>query len=846
MALLGAPRLLHSDFGSFMLIRYKSYIGSTRYKVRNSYYQGKGTFVAGVVSNDLSLVEDISAHRNVSCFSGRFSTSGSITVQASGGVAPYIYSMDSNFSTYNSTGVFDDLFITGPITESTDEYGDIIICTKTIYAKDSNNHTTSIDVQLQSPGELNFRTFPNDVVLYCDEGQNYATYECDPPTLTTYANNPTFNITVSGALSSNSLPADGHYPVGVTTIRYRIDDRICRATPAARQYTVTVLPELTLSEDISMHHNVTCFDGNDGSITVIASGGAAPYMYSMDSSFSTYNTTGVFDTLSITGPITEGTDGFGGILTCTKTIYVKDANNHMASIDVNLQSPVELEILGCPDDITVYCDPGQTYATVVWSAYLSTTANNGHITNISNVMQDNHYPIGETIIAYSAQNDRRPCGERIQYSFTITVLPELTLAEDISAHQDVTCFNRSNGSITVQASGGMSPYLYSIDGTNWQSLPTFSNLSVTGPITEGTDQYGGILICTKTIYVKDANDHVESINVQLKSPVEFGWDTFPDDIVVFCDPGENYATVIFDEPTLTTYHNNASISHGDYPTNNQYPIGNTRITYRVINGCKPSTFPSKTLSITVLHPYYQNAIQDYDGNWYDAVVIGEQVWLAQNLRTTHYADGTPISNGGNNQSDTIPYYYDYSTPNIPLNLRGYLYNWPAVMNGAPSSSTNPSGVQGIAPSGWHIPSYNELYQLDEYVGNQSIYNYNNQDGKNAKALAYDNYWYNSSVLGSPGNDQTSNNATMFGVIPAGYMYSAGNFSSATTRGYLWSSTKTTTTVSIYAENHTVDMFSSSGLNAYYGASVRCVCDMTPLGFVTWYYNQYGSYNHQLS
>jgi hypothetical protein len=56
--------------------------------------------------------------------------------------------------------------------------------------------------------------------------------------------------------------------------------------------------------------------------------------------------------------------------------------------------------------------------------------------------------------------------------------------------------------------------------------------------------------------------------------------------------------------------------------------------------------------------YFPNAIQDYDDNWYDAVVLGDQVWLAQNLRTTHYADGTPIPAGGSTTSDTDPYYYD--------------------------------------------------------------------------------------------------------------------------------------------------------------------------------------------
>lgn len=179
---------------------------------------------------------------------------------------------------------------------------------------------------------------------------------------------------------------------------------------------------LTLTEDMSAHHNITCFNGSDGAFTVIAHGGIGPYQYTLDETFATYNTDGVFSGLSITGPIQEEIDEYGGIIVCYKTVYVRDSYGRVGQIRIRLQSPVELEILGCPDDITVYCDPGQTYATVVWSAYLSTTANNGCFTNISNVMQDNRYPIGETEIAYFAQNDRRPCGERTRYLFKITVL----------------------------------------------------------------------------------------------------------------------------------------------------------------------------------------------------------------------------------------------------------------------------------------------------------------------------------------------------------------------------------------------------------------------------------------
>lgn len=435
-------------------------------------------------------------------------------------------------------------------------------------------------------------------------------------------------------------------------------------------------------------------------------------------------------------------------------------------------------------------------------------------------------------------------------SFVFGVAP--SLVEDTSAHVDVTCFDGGDGSITVSASGGTAPYQYSIDGVNWQSSPTFGNLFVTAPVTEDTDQYGGIVTCTKTIHVKDANGFKASVDVQLKSPVELEWLNMPNDIYAFCDPAQTYATVIFDYIIPSTTANGyVSLPIGGLSPNNYYnysinqdgSLPKQQISFYAVNDCNEEAADS--FYITVLPLYYPNTTQDYDGNWYDAVVIGNQVWLAQNLRTTHYADGTAIPAGGSNSSDTAPYYYDYSTSNIPLNMRGYLYNWPAVMNGASSSNTNPSGVQGIAPTGWHVPSNSEWTQLTNYVNNQSVYRYNDENNKIAKALAYNDYWNDDDTAGNVGNDQSLNNATMFGAVAAGGVFAMFPSSKGVNASF-WQSTESGTanagTLFIqYNNNITVDF--TRGKKQ--GHSVRCICDLSPLDFTAWYYGQYGSYNHQL-
>jgi uncharacterized protein (TIGR02145 family) len=99
---------------------------------------------------------------------------------------------------------------------------------------------------------------------------------------------------------------------------------------------------------------------------------------------------------------------------------------------------------------------------------------------------------------------------------------------------------------------------------------------------------------------------------------------------------------------------------------------------------------------------------DYDNNSYTTVQIGDRIWMAENLKSIHYADGTSVN------------YYDYDhDPNNSL-IYGRLYAWSAAMNGAASSNTNPSNVQGVCPDGWHLPSKAEWQQLAGILGGLSI------------------------------------------------------------------------------------------------------------------------------
>jgi len=173
-------------------------------------------------------------------------------------------------------------------------------------------------------------------------------------------------------------------------------------------------------------------------------------------------------------------------------------------------------------------------------------------------------------------------------------------------------------------------------------------------------------------------------------------------------------------------------------------------------------------------------VTDYDGNIYPALRLGTQVWMASNLKTTHYANGTSISygwyGGWHYSSSTTAYIYYPGGNSGNVALYGYLYNWKAVIGNSSSSNSNPSHVQGICPTGWHVPSVAEWNQLAKYLGSQPQYVCGGNSTYIAKSLAYSSNWRNSNNAYAVGNIQSNNNATQFSARPAGYFSDQSYFS----------------------------------------------------------------------
>lgn len=206
-------------------------------------------------------------------------------------------------------------------------------------------------------------------------------------------------------------------------------------------------------------------------------------------------------------------------------------------------------------------------------------------------------------------------------------------------------------------------------------------------------------------------------------------------------------------------------------------------------------------------------IDSRDGTHYNAVKIGNQIWMAENLKYL------PIVVGPGTGSETTPYYYVYGYNGTSVTdakatanhtTYGVLYNWPAAMNSEASSTTNPSGIQGVCPTGWHLPSDAEWTELTDYLGGTSV------AGGKLKETGT-THW------NSPNTGAT--NETGFTALPGGYRNYYGTFTSIGNSGHWWSATEYSATYAWYNNMN----YNNSNVNRNYGNkevgfSVRCVRD----------------------
>lgn len=158
-----------------------------------------------------------------------------------------------------------------------------------------------------------------------------------------------------------------------------------------------------------------------------------------------------------------------------------------------------------------------------------------------------------------------------------------------------------------------------------------------------------------------------------------------------------------------------------------------------------------------------NTLTDIEGNIYNTVTLGTQVWIVENLKVTKYNDGTniPIINTAWDGDLETPghCWYDFNVAN--KNITGALYNWPVVVS------------EKLCPVGWHVPTNTEWIALADYIGGGNV------AGKYLKSTG--------TSWDSPNFEAT--NYTGFSALPGGSSSNTiGSFSWKGVQGCWWSST----------------------------------------------------------
>jgi uncharacterized protein (TIGR02145 family) len=259
-------------------------------------------------------------------------------------------------------------------------------------------------------------------------------------------------------------------------------------------------------------------------------------------------------------------------------------------------------------------------------------------------------------------------------------------------------------------------------------------------------------------------------------------------------------------PTITDNKTTDGVGAGSFTSNLSGLSANTTYYLRAYATNASGTGYGSTMSFVTQQGNY--TVTDVDGNVYHTIVIGTQVWMVENLKTTKYRDGTSIHNVTDNTawiSFNTDAYCDYNNDASYSDIYGRLYNEYAVF----------SNIHNICPIGWHVPSDAEWTTLTSFLGGESV-----AGGKLKEAGT--THWI------SPNTDAT--NESGFTALPGSYrdgMY--GNTYGIGEEGRWWTSTPYLNGTNeiwyrILSNNYGYVFRGHTNMAQPSGLSVRCIRD----------------------
>ncbi|MDJ1504202.1 hypothetical protein, partial [Xanthocytophaga agilis] len=364
---------------------------------------------------------------------------GSITVTASGAQPAYEYSI--NGGTYQTSNVFSSL----------------IAGTYSIKVRDSKGcEITLPDVVLTEPNVLAVTIASQQDVQNCFGDKS------GQITVAATGGTTNYQYSIDGGTTYQSSPTFSNLGAGTYTIIVK-DAHNCTVTSVGVTIAQPTLLTLSLTSQVDI---LGCNGDATGQIQVTANGGTAPYTYSKDGT-----------TFVSNGGL------FTGLTAASYTIVVKDAKGCTATVPATLTQPTQLAS-SLVSQTNILCNGDAT-------GDITVTATGGQpayeYSKDGTTFQASPTFTGLTAGTYTITvRDIKGCTTTVNATLT---QPTKVVAT-VSAQQDISCNGGSNGSITVNVSGGTAPYTYSKDGTTFVS---------------NGGLFTGLTAASYTIVVKDAN-----------------------------------------------------------------------------------------------------------------------------------------------------------------------------------------------------------------------------------------------------------------------------------------------------------------------------------------------------
>ena len=380
------------------------------------------SIVVVIVEPAYALNSSLVSQTNVNCFGN---ATGSLSVSTTGGTRPYLFSIGGPFQ---PDSTFSNL-VDGPYS---------------ITVRDSNNCTTNVFATISQPSAA------LDVSILLQTNVDCYNLSTGSVVISVSGGTPQYQYSIGGPFQSSNVFTNltsGSYLVTVRDTNNCIDTVSVNITQ----------PSSALSGSISALFNVDCHGTATGSITVTASGGTAPYLYSLNG-----------------GPFGSNFT-FNNLFAGSDTITISDNNDCIAIVDTIITEPSIALAASVAALINVDCY-GNGNGSFTVSASGGTPSYqysiNGGVTWVNN-------PTFSNLSGGSYFVDVRDLNGCVTQTSTTITEPADTLHVSVVANIGVECFGNATGILSVTASGGRLPYLFSI-GSGFQSSNTFPNL-VAGP-----------------------------------------------------------------------------------------------------------------------------------------------------------------------------------------------------------------------------------------------------------------------------------------------------------------------------------------------------------------------------